>query len=398
LMLHEVWLIWFDWGQLGSLLPVYALQFALIALLLRWLSLNLQRPSAAESEAGFGPVLVRSLLPHFAWAALLLSVAEGAMHIVAVWDGLLSDIPMSLLAEPWGHAASITAMLLLTGLCILEVRPTRQDGWIYAAAALVAITGIYCRVLWIGLAPVGVWDTAAIIASGYMLFALEVVTKSRPMFILTVTLPLAALFTLPLQLESTHATLSLFALAALYLFTRLSTGMATPVYLAILAINAGIYLWVPGWADRFGLLQVYIIPAALTVLLLLHVHRHELQPNVLFGGRVTALSALYAAATLDVFLEEDLGIFMLVLMLSLAGIIIGIVTRTRAFLYAGTVFLVINVVGQLVQLYPEQRLGRALLLMAMGTAITAAMIGFNAKREAILRRIRIMRADLVTWN
>jgi hypothetical protein len=63
--------------------------------------------------------------------------------------------------------------------------------------------------------------------------------------------------------------------------------MVTPVYLAILAINAGIYLWVPGWAGRFGLLQVYIIPAALTVLLLLHVHRHELQPNALFGGRLT---------------------------------------------------------------------------------------------------------------
>jgi hypothetical protein len=218
------------------------------------------------------------------------------------------------------------------------------------------------------------------------------------MFILTVTLPLAALFTVPLQLESTHATLSLFALGALYLLTRLSTGMVTPIYLAILAINAGIYLWVPSWVDRFGLLQVYIIPAALTVLLLLHIHRHELQPNTLFGGRLTALSTLYAVATLDVFLEEGLWIFLVALMLSLAGIIIGIITRTRAFLYAGTVFLVINVVGQLVQLYPEQRLGRALVLMVLGTAITAAMIGFNAKREAILQRIRIMRADLATWD
>jgi hypothetical protein len=46
----------------------------------------------------------------------------------------------------------------------------------------------------------------------------------------------------------------------------------------------------------------------------------------------------------------------------------------------------------------EPKLGRALVLMVLGTAITAAMIGFNAKREAILQRIRIMRADLATWD
>jgi hypothetical protein len=59
---------------------------------------------------------------------------------------------------------------------------------------------------------------------------------------------------------------------------------------------------------------------------------------------------------------------------------------------------VINALGQLVQLYPEQRLGRALVLMGLGAAVTAGMIGFNLKREAILQQIRIVRADLVTWD
>ena len=48
--------------------------------------------------------------------------------------------------------------------------------------------------------------------------------------------------------------------------------------------------------------------------------------------------------------------------------------------------------------YPEQRLGRAVLLLALGVSITGGMIAFNIKREAIMQRVRGMRADLVEWQ
>ncbi len=38
------------------------------------------------------------------------------------------------------------------------------------------------------------------------------------------------------------------------------------------------------------------------------------------------------------------------------------------------------------------------MLMVLGAAITGIMIWFNMKREAILQRIRIFRADLETWK
>ena len=79
-------------------------------------------------------------------------------------------------------------------------------------------------------------------------------------------MPLLALATVPFQLGSAYAGLTLLAMGTLYLLTRRATGMDTPMYLALLALNAGIYLWVPGWAERSGLLQVYLIPAALSVL------------------------------------------------------------------------------------------------------------------------------------
>jgi len=133
-------------------------------------------------------------------------------------------------------------------------------------------------------------------------------------------------------------------------------------------------------------------------LFLLHLHRRELKPTVLNGSRLVATSTLYASATRDVFLRAELTIFAMALALSLAGILIGIALRTRAFLYAGVTFLVLNVLGQLLLLFPEQRLGKAIVLLMLGAIITGGMIWFNLQREAILQRIRIFRTDLETWT
>ncbi|TXH94649.1 MAG: DEAD/DEAH box helicase [Rheinheimera sp.] len=88
----------------------------------------------------------------------------------------------------------------------------------------------------------------------------------------------------------------------------------------------------------------------------------------------------------------------LALALALTGIILGIALRVRAFLYAGVAFLVLNVAGQLARFYPEQSLSRALILIGLGTVITVGMVVFNLKREEIMQRIRIVRADLAAWE
>ena len=110
------------------------------------------------------------------------------------------------------------------------------------------------------------------------------------------------------------------------------------------------------------------------------------------------LSVLYASATLDVFLQSDLRIFLAALGVSLVGMIIGIALRTRAFLYAGTSFFILNVLGQLLLFFPEQRLSRAIVLLVLGTLITGSMIWFNMQREAILQRLHLARAELTTWQ
>ncbi|NJM11074.1 MAG: hypothetical protein HC889_03460 [Synechococcaceae cyanobacterium SM1_2_3] len=93
-----------------------------------------------------------------------------------------------------------------------------------------------------------------------------------------------------------------------------------------------------------------------------------------------------------------MGVFVLALGLAFIGIMAGIALRIRAFLYAGVAFLVLNVIGQLLRFYPEQNLSRALILLGLGTVITLGMVVFNLKREAILQRIRLIRADLAAWE
>ncbi len=131
---------------------------------------------------------------------------------------------------------------------------------------------------------------------------------------------------------------------------------------------------------------------------MLQLHRLELKPRVLNATRLVALSALYAGATLDVFMRPELSIFLLAIGLSLGGIVLGIALRVRTFLYLGTLFLIFNVFGQLIDFYPEDRLGKAIVLMVLGGLITGGMIWFNIQREAMMQRVRIIRADLAQWE
>jgi hypothetical protein len=396
-LVHGLWLLWVPVERVIALLPGYALQTALLTWLLVWLSARARRREV-EPDLVAAPRLLTEVLasttPWLATLAVLEWAGQGLLLLLHA-AGEVPSLPGSDLPATLAYMATTS---VLVGLCVHQARLSQRSTWVYAAAALAGSAGLYLRLLWFGLAPATPWDTAAIMASAYGLFLVGRLTLSRPAFHLMMALPLLALATVPYQLGSAHSALTLLAAGALYLLTRRTLHTKTPLYLGLLAINAAIYLWLPDWSERFGLFQVYLVPAALTVLLLLHLHRHELKRGVLHAARLGTLAALYAAATLDVFLVDSLWVFALALAVSLAGILLGISLRIRAFLYAGVVFLVLNVAGQLILLYPEHRLGKALLLMGLGTLITGAMIWFNLKRELFLQQIRVFRADLAQWE
>ncbi|WP_177428346.1 hypothetical protein, partial [Candidatus Venteria ishoeyi] len=58
----------------------------------------------------------------------------------------------------------------------------------------------------------------------------------------------------------------------------------------------------------------------------------------------------------------------------------------------------LNVCGQLLQHYPEETLGKAIILMAAGGLIIGSMIGFSLQREWVLEKISRMQANLRQWE
>lgn len=403
--LHGWWLVWLSPQRLALLWPWYTLQLVGLTWLALWAEGRLRRAvetgdDGAMPSSWWRIVPVRPLAQALSWLWPLLAACAllaWGLHLLNVLDHLLMGrAPQWLLGRGEGVVA-LLAVVALMAVGIRQAQRTRQALWIYGVAVLGGTVWGYLRMLWLGLAPLQVWDTIALIGASYALFILQRLTQSEPVLHVVLLLPLLAVVTVPLQVASVHASVALLTVALLYLSMRQTTGRALPLYMGLLTLNVGIYLWVPEWAHRTHMLQIYAIPAALSVLWLLHAHRHELRPPVLHGCRLAASSILYVSATLDVFLRSEVTIFLAALGLSLAGISIGIALRTRAFLYAGTSFFVLNVVGQLLLLFPEQRLTRAMVLLLLGTVITGSMIWFNIKREAILQRLRIFRADLATW-
>ncbi len=303
------------------------------------------------------------------------------------------------LGLPYDPLAAGTAFLLLTGWAVMRAWRRRDEPhWIEVAALLLGLLAGYARLVVLGLTPFTVGDTAVLMAAAYRALLLHQFSGLRPLYRLALLLPILAVATTPLALASPWSGATLLAAAVLYLTLATRLRNPWPLYLGVLALNGVVYLWAPLWAQRYGLWQFYLEPAAVSVLVLLHLHRRELRPSVLSGARLAALSALYAGAGLDLFLRPELSLFALSLALALSGILLGIAWRIRAFLYAGVAFLVLNVLGQLVQFYPDQGIGRALILLGLGATITSGMVMFNLKREAILSRMRILRADLAGWE
>ena len=275
------------------LLPWYALELALLAL--RSNATGGVRRGRAVAAPGPGRTV------------LALALRGGRDRMVTAPPGTGRRARCRLAAGAAGRSLGRDRGLDRGGVDPLD-RPSgvcgdvRQSPWTYAAFLWAGALGFYLRLLLLGLGPVTLWDTAALIVVAYGLVFLQRFFDSRPLLHLAYLMPLAVLMTVPLQLASVPASLGLVTAGSVYLLMRRTTETATPLYLGVLALNAALYLWIPGVAREAGLIQVYLIPASLSVLILLHLHRREIKPSVAHSTRLGAVTLLYASATADVFL------------------------------------------------------------------------------------------------
>ncbi|QTA78664.1 Uncharacterized protein dnl_08920 [Desulfonema limicola] len=391
--LWQIWpLIISKFNELQVLLPWYSLQLAAAA----WGIIGLR----GVIKKGLGerfPVLnkIRPRISFISWLAFM----EWTAHIFVII--INSDHLNSPYASIHAAGAVFSAVLMIM-LGIREVVKTQKPVWVYAVFFITGLSGLYLRFLWIGFSPAGIWDSAAILIFSGFMFICHHLTKipvlSVSLLRMTIVLPLLSLPAVPWHIGSVHAGAVLLGTGLIYLSIYYTTGRSLFMYMSAVIMNSAVYLWVPVWAENTRLLHLYTVPVAMSVLVLLHLHKKELKRSVLNKARLTAICVLYASAGLDVFLRQELFVFILAVGLGLAGIISGIGMQIRAFLYGGLIFVVMNVMGQLLRFYPDGRLEKGIILVTLGSLIMIGMIWFNIRREDILSRIRIFRADLAEWE
>ncbi len=392
----SIWQLWpvlmTQFDRIQILFPWYALELALLS----WAILGLRNFAAGQAGEKY-PFLRRIRLRfHF---IVTLALCEWGLHLYLFAHQTFSGtVPHAEIQS----IAFLTTAFLLMALGVRQMKLSPASAWVYALSAIAGLTGLYLRLLILGPVSLCIWDSGLVLSAAWTLTLAarftESETFSAPMQRISFLLSIALLFTFSWEIGSVHASSILMLTGLLYLSQYHATDKVFTLYTGTALINAALYLWIPLWSQKSSLMQLYAVPASVTVLAILHLHRKELRRSVLNASRLTAVCVLYAAVSLDLFLRPELSVFILALGLSLAGIIAGIAMRIRAFLYGGVVFLVMNVLSQMFRFYPEQGLGKGIVLVVMGAVIMTAMIWFSLQKEEILKRFRIIRADLAQWE
>jgi hypothetical protein len=193
----------------------------------------------------------------------------------------------------------------------------------------------------------------------------------------------------------------LFAVALLYALVAMLRRSIVGGLTAAIAGNAALLVLMAEQGVEFrSNPQFWLIPPAVSVLVATHVNRRRLDEQSLTAIRYFAMLVIYVSSSYEVFyrgftdeLWQSLWPPMLLIVLSVAGVLTGMLLRIRAFLYLGTAFVLVAITSiihhsaqSIDQIWPWFCFG-----MALGVAGLLLFGVFELKRPEILRYVERMR-------
>jgi len=357
-------------------------------------------------------------LPWFFWAlqdALLWSffkISPNSKNQQQAWRRYFVLLQLPVVAQlSWG-LGFVSAVYADLALPIGAVFAAFISAYLFTRQTVTSL-GIYHKIIWATLALLlgrfyllawalpSLADTVVLLLLAALLsiwqrqFA-ENSTNHRHLYGLILAVVGLSCLSLLGQMQPLESSLSLFASASLLLF--LPQRRPLSLYFSMLLLNLAVYIWLPNWVTKTHLLQLYLMPAAITLLLFVQLQQDLLSNARTHQLRLLALATLYSAAMVDFFQQPGILVFSLALGLSLSGIMIGLVFRIRAFLYTGLVFLLLFIASQLLQFYPEDSLYKGLILMGLGILITVSTFIFQLKRLILLKQWQRWQNHLKYWQ
>ncbi len=167
-------------------------------------------------------------------------------------------------------------------------------------------------------------------------------------------------------------------------------------YLAAILYDGAMFLL---WTDlQLSDLQFYFIPVGLTILFIAQIHKDSLGRENLSHLRSFGSLVIYASPAWSVVTSGSDVHALSLAILSFLGIGIGIALRIRAFLYLGTIFLVMDLLAQVVIQSYQNSLFKWLCILLTGILIILLAAFFERKREKVLQKIEDLAKVLESWE
>lgn len=192
-----------------------------------------------------------------------------------------------------------------------------------------------------------------------------------------------------------------FLLGGLYTFVAVVRRASAFALLAALAANFGLWVIYANHENLLFLLhpQIWLIPLGLIILAAEHLNRSRLDPVQSQALRYAGLMVIYLSSTADMFitgLAHSVLLPIILALLSIAGVLAGILLRVRAFLYQGVMFLFLVVFAQIWHAAVDR--AQTWVWWASGVllgVLILALFGlFEKRRNDVLRMIE----DFKRWQ
>jgi len=395
---HLLWLV-----RGGVLLATLAPLTILYGVgLTRWLPANSGWPRLSRRWAiGLGGLSLLALIAVLAQETLLFAPGIGSAtelpgigFIVAVAAAIVVMI--------------VTAIFLaiLPDLDLFELSERGRTAYVYAAEVMLSLMFVHLRLTAPSLFRgnlVEYWMFAIMAlaflgaAAGEFFRRLRLPVLAEPLdrtgMFLSV-LPVLGFWLRPGSFGSYAALWFLVGLLYVVLsFTRRSLAF---VLLAFVAINFG--LWAILHENQMAFIehpQLWLIPFALTGLLAEHLNRDRLSKSQKNTIRYVSLTVIYLSSTAETMLTglgQDPIRAVALVVLSLLGVFAGMMMRVRAFLFLGSLFLLLGIVSVVRHAaLVAQGQGRIVWLVAgivLGMAIFALFAVFEKRRNELLNLLK----------
>jgi hypothetical protein len=312
--------------------------------------------------------------------------------------------PLALITVAFTLAAAVA-------ICIIfAVSPERdplspserwRSNYVYVAEAMLALLFMHIRLTmpWLFTGFFERYWPLVVVAIAYAGVAISELLKRRQVPVLAepiertgALLPLLPVIGFWIAQSQVDYSTLLFVVGGLYGLLSILRSSFWFGLAAALAGNGGLWYLLHDTSEyRFWQHpQLWLIPAAVSVLIAAHLNRKDFSDAQMTGIRYLALVTIYVSSTADIFINgvaRSPWLPLVLAGLSLAGVFAGMIFRIRAFLLLGSIFLLLSIATMIN--YASVNFGWTWLWYVAGIVAGALIIAtfavFEKKRAEVLR-------------